>query len=152
MYSPTLRTIAVSFLPLGQTGSKPERTIWRGGCCPGFSQTSIIGGEKKHKMEGPIGFLGLWAQVLPEKKCLARARAPSGASASAPGASSQVVACELCHERGGRHTCDRRLGRRRLAELFPAGGPSRAPEPGKVAELVKLQCLEKMSVYAVAAN
>ena len=32
----------------------------------------------------------------------------------------QVVACEHCHETGGRHTCDRRLDKTRLAALYPA--------------------------------
>ena len=30
-----------------------------------------------------------------------------------------VLAHELCHERAGKHTCDNRLGKTRLAELYP---------------------------------
>lgn len=31
-----------------------------------------------------------------------------------------VIACELAHERAGRHTCDKRLSKAQLAKLYPA--------------------------------
>lgn len=42
------------------------------------------------------------------------------ASASAGAAALPVLANELCHERAGRHTCDKRLSRAELAKLYPA--------------------------------
>ena len=41
------------------------------------------------------------------------------AGGAAGGASLPAVAHELCHERAGRHTCDKRLGRAALAAAYP---------------------------------
>ena len=94
-----------------------------------------------------MGFLGLWAQVLPEKSA-SRGRARPVARAHR----------RLARLSGGGL---RAVPRARWApQLRPPPGAPKAcrafpgwgPKPGPGAELVKLQCLEKMSVYAVATN